>query len=953
MAQYGAIVRKFAALFTKAFTDKEGDREKTVPEKDTDYYKLATFLHGLKKRDHVSACLDEYLKVYLSYLPDDRRSKFIFAILLKEKIEKSKDTDKFIDEIANLLADMQRPFAPGIRQRYDDLEPNEQKEIDALIKAKKDLQKQRFGILSALQKAFYRDRTKEPTRKDLWDFDPALSGELRNKFGVAQSRCRTAWAKNDAQDMEKALKEFTDFLSRQNCLELFQVLKWCRDVVQERPTRVFVNSRGEQEVHKPGAHTVLEAEFYFQCVYRVFLYAINHGYSKNYSGFTSDEIPFFFAPLAGDYWYENYVNRYCAGITKGTEFREASVLFLRLLIFARMNDAQLLNNKQALEIRKLVNNVPESVLRLPSFRPDVGPETLRGNVRIKDRFGKVVVIYFDKKVDSRSGKPICVEFDGVDNFLFRISVGKLSDFNEENFYTTLWENTRHLLVLIPAIFQLLGYTFSFVTGGFSALIIDVAVDAGVGAYAEAAKLDEKSTIALMLLTSVATPAIASKFRGLGTPKIDSSMVTDPALARSIAHLPGGEVKAVTQAELQGLAAAEAKGLASTEAKGVALTEAKGIAPAETKLAGQVSDEFLDTAVTSITAEQRGLGKTAADLEDVGTADVSRGGRTRSRDAKLGPGRGSPSTKGTGAKRLRGGDKDVRYRRPPREKAAGSGGRRKPRGGTDRVDVDDAAGAKARSGGEAQPRVTPQSAKPSIKSKSASKPKPTRAAGEAESVAGEAATHRGTKDRGAKERLGREPAKQKLGASELAQQDPGYPAAVQYGQSLFDRFPKLLKSGLKLIKRRLGEPGLWEESIYTGSGRLSFQAKFRVPRKIVRGPRRWLRDTVQLDDIDTQGFVVDTKMRGLDVGREIKPSQTIDTASAIGQGQARKASYEVFPDSEIEKLLGQLQFAKENGLPGVKWYTNFAPLKTEVDRFITHTLTDEERRMVSIEIVERY
>jgi len=74
-------------------------------------------------------------------------------------------------------------------------------------------------------------------------------------------------------------------------------------------------------------------------------------------------------------------------------------------------------------------------------------------------------------------------------------------------------------------------------------------------------------------------------------------------------------------------------------------------------------------------------------------------------------------------------------------------------------------------------------------------------------------------------------------------------------SLVARFPELAKSDLKPIKRPLGESGLWEESVYTGSGKRSWSAKLRDGTKI------------QLDDIDQAGVVVDTKMRGIGLGRE--------------------------------------------------------------------------------------
>jgi len=63
-------------------------------------------------------------------------------------------------------------------------------------------------------------------------------------------------------------------------------------------------------------------------------------------------------------------------------------------------------------------------------------------------------------------------------------------------------------------------------------------------------------------------------------------------------------------------------------------------------------------------------------------------------------------------------------------------------------------------------------------------------------------------------------------SEVAKQS----VALEYRDNLVKRFPKLKDAELQPIKRALGEPGLWEESVYTGSGERSWLAKMQ---KMVR------------------------------------------------------------------------------------------------------------------------
>jgi hypothetical protein len=165
------------------------------------------------------------------------------------------------------------------------------------------------------------------------------------------------------------------------------------------------------------------------------------------------------------------------------------------------------------------------------------------------------------------------------------------------------------------------------------------------------------------------------------------------------------------------------------------------------------------------------------------------------------------------------------------------------------------------------------------------------------------------------------------------------AALQYRENLVKRYPKLQEAELQPIKRNLGEPGLWEESAYTGSGERSWSAKLRDGSRI------------QLDDIDRSGVVVDTKMRGLRSGLEIPPEHQPDVVSHFG-GASQPRKFDVFPPNEQDKLLRQLRFARENGLNGVRWETNDAALLSDVNRYRATMLSDAEQKIFRIVLVQR-
>jgi hypothetical protein len=162
--------------------------------------------------------------------------------------------------------------------------------------------------------------------------------------------------------------------------------------------------------------------------------------------------------------------------------------------------------------------------------------------------------------------------------------------------------------------------------------------------------------------------------------------------------------------------------------------------------------------------------------------------------------------------------------------------------------------------------------------------------------------------------------------------------LKYRENLVERFPKLKQAELTPIKRNLAEPGLFEESAYTG-GERSWSAKMRDGTRI------------QIDDIDQVGVVVDTKMRGLRCGLEIPPEAEPDLVTQMG-GAAPRRSYPAFPEKEQAQLLKQLQFAEENGLTGVRWETNDVALLRDVQRYRLTTLTDTEQAMLDVVLVGR-
>lgn len=163
--------------------------------------------------------------------------------------------------------------------------------------------------------------------------------------------------------------------------------------------------------------------------------------------------------------------------------------------------------------------------------------------------------------------------------------------------------------------------------------------------------------------------------------------------------------------------------------------------------------------------------------------------------------------------------------------------------------------------------------------------------------------------------------------------------LEYLKTLVERYPRLRHADLRPKRRPMGEPGAFEESALTGSGRESWNARLRDGGRI------------ELDDIAPDGAVIDSKMRDLEVGKELPESRTPDVLEEI-EGPPGARTYPTFPEAEQKKLLRQLRFARENGLPGVRWLTNSPALMRDVRRYKDNVLTDAEQKMFTIRFVKR-
>jgi hypothetical protein len=157
------------------------------------------------------------------------------------------------------------------------------------------------------------------------------------------------------------------------------------------------------------------------------------------------------------------------------------------------------------------------------------------------------------------------------------------------------------------------------------------------------------------------------------------------------------------------------------------------------------------------------------------------------------------------------------------------------------------------------------------------------------------------------------------------------ATLEHISELQARFPALREARLRAAPRDLSLPGLFDESARTGSGKFSFEATFEG-------------HLLQLDDIATDGRIIDVKMR--DTGRTFGREPTFDPGEHVPdvveemeiaaglkkpRGAGSPAYKRYLPEKNEAQLARQVRFAQQHGLPGVVWQTNVEWMAKAIER----------------------
>jgi hypothetical protein len=247
--------------------------------------------------------------------------------------------------------------------------------------------------------------------------------------------------------------------ARTDVLKIFQIVRW---------TRLPLEIKGT---------SYIEYELYIQGVTSLLRYGASvKYYEQNLHGFTPIEDRFFLDPLRKEtnVLRSTHVNRFKLALDDVPRFGELSTLYLELVLLGRRFKADLASDDDALRVAEKMTALSADELVARTFRIDQSyavADFVRGTYGLGRGVGETLsIVYFDTNPHS-----LCVEFDEIKGILYFVPMSTFIDLVEAEPRKLVFKATAPLLILIPKLFDVIGYTFDLVDLGFIGMLKQIVV----------------------------------------------------------------------------------------------------------------------------------------------------------------------------------------------------------------------------------------------------------------------------------------------------------------------------------------------------------------------------------------------------------------------------------------------------------------------------------------------
>lgn len=347
---------------------------------------------------------------------------------------------------------------------------------------RKDIQSKRANarFLDELKFAYYAQHGKDPDAKSLQAFEPVHNPEQMELLSTALSALEIAANVRDIESFTKAFDAYSNLLrSQKDRLLLLAMIKRARERSQiPVELRYLLHLYGVGLLHQR---------------------LISWHVLEYLKGFSEEERDYLITPdeRAGRYFNDfavhlEHVTRQKLGDAGVAETCKAQGA---LHLFAWKRHMRLVPMQDGAMVRALNEAAwakqPDAIrnVKIP-----VSGRLGGGTVRINETLGdNVFVIWWDAR------DTVYMQVNGCGDVVFEMSLTAFSElWFTKSFYGEVYKGTKHLLVLIPIIFEILGYLPDLMTGGVTGLVKSIVFDI----------VFEKSVTALGLDPTVAQIAFA-------------------------------------------------------------------------------------------------------------------------------------------------------------------------------------------------------------------------------------------------------------------------------------------------------------------------------------------------------------------------------------------------------------------------------------------------------------
>ncbi len=402
------------------------------------------FTNSIFKRSgaQLVECVEAYLQVSLQYGDRDERSLYVFFGTASLAITRSDAYYSF-------------RFASGIKmqgtllaKRFGALNASQQEILNNDVKKKK----KQARVLDDLKLAYFQKEKKEPTLQALRDFEAVNNPEQVALLSNALDRCNRAFNLYKADDFSTAFDSLSALvLAAEDPLLFLVLLRRCR-------------------VAK-GVGATLRNQLYWYMTGALYLSVLRTRPEAYRNGFSEEEKQFLFgaADLADPYFADfairlDYLWLHNAGQAQFTQMAKG---YAQLLLFAGKIGARLAPMVEMAVVRGLVEKLREvKPGAIEKIRIPVNSRYDRGKtLRIDQTIGHVFIVWWDASLGAY------IEYEGFEGILFRVDsynwLGRVWD--DDAIWGEVFRSTSYLLVILPFVFELLGYLPDLLSGGLTGL----------------------------------------------------------------------------------------------------------------------------------------------------------------------------------------------------------------------------------------------------------------------------------------------------------------------------------------------------------------------------------------------------------------------------------------------------------------------------------------------------